>query len=108
MTIKPGSLQLEGDWNTDAAGGFDAVADRWVEAPFARGLHRSPVEIPIATRSFYGHVGDVAVGVHVNNKDHLTLDAVAVRGGRISRGIHVLGGDIDAGADVRRRRGWRR
>src|SRR6478672_7488585 len=106
MTVGSGSLQLEGNGNTDATGGLDAIADRWVEAPFARSLHRSPVEIPIATRSFYGHVGDVAVGVHVDDQDDFTLDAFAVRGRRIGWGIHVLGRDVDAGANVRRRRGW--
>src|SRR5690606_28344043 len=99
----PSATEPEVDRHADATRGGPAVDDRRVEAPPAGRLHRGAVEVAVAAGLLDRHVGDVAARIDVDDQDHRALDAGTRRGGRVLRRVHVLGRDVDAGADVRLR-----
>src|SRR5688500_17128480 len=99
-----GLLQLEVHRDADAAGGLLAALDRRVEPPFARGVHRCAIQIAVAAGLLDRHVGDVAVGVHVDDQDDGALHALLVGARRVLRRVHVLGRNVHARTDVRLRR----
>src|SRR5690606_34918328 len=68
------STQGEVHRDPDATGRLLAAHGCGIEAPLARRFHRGAVEVAVTARLLDLNVGDVAVGVDVDDQDDLALD----------------------------------